>query len=335
MGPPLPEKLRGTTATFGALSILTTALRLYVRTRVIKSWGHDDTVIVMAFITHMWYTGTLLTGIHYGTGKRTADISVSDSVHAMRCWWLCFLAYASTITLAKISAGFFFLRIGGVNTLHRIATYFVTILAAVVGTVFFFISLFQCNPIEHFWTRLIGTNGTCMKIDVIITLTYIYGSVAAITDVALGLLVFALIWNLKVGRRTKLLISPVLAMTCIASYAAIVRMPYIKNFKQPDFLFATVDISLWSTIEAGVSVFAANLATLRPLVPLVQHTIGLRPSQTHHDHLSPAPAFGLQNLEIQMDSKAECGHNRVVTGQGTAEAEAGSTISLTRSTRVK
>jgi hypothetical protein len=29
---------------------------------------------------------------------------------------------------------------------------------------------------------------------------------------------------------------------------------------------ATVDISLWSTIEVGVSVFAANLATLRPLI---------------------------------------------------------------------
>jgi hypothetical protein len=27
-----------------------------------------------------------------------------------------------------------------------------------------------------------------------------------------------------------------------------------------------VDISLWSTVEVGVSVFAANLATLRPLV---------------------------------------------------------------------
>jgi hypothetical protein len=32
----------------------------------------------------MWYTGTLLTGIHYGTGQRTTDISVQDSVHAMR-----------------------------------------------------------------------------------------------------------------------------------------------------------------------------------------------------------------------------------------------------------
>jgi hypothetical protein len=33
---------------------------------------------------HVWYTGTLLTGIHYGTGQRTADISLMDSVHAMR-----------------------------------------------------------------------------------------------------------------------------------------------------------------------------------------------------------------------------------------------------------
>jgi hypothetical protein len=102
MGHLLPEKLMGTCATLAALSILTFALRCYVRTRIVKMWGLDDTFISMAFVSlkaltanfeprcsqsqviHMWYAGTLMTGIHYGTGQRTSDISVTDSVHAMR-----------------------------------------------------------------------------------------------------------------------------------------------------------------------------------------------------------------------------------------------------------
>jgi hypothetical protein len=51
MGNPLPEKLMGTCATLAALSILTFALRCYVRTRIVKNWGLDDTVISMAFVS--------------------------------------------------------------------------------------------------------------------------------------------------------------------------------------------------------------------------------------------------------------------------------------------
>jgi hypothetical protein len=51
MGHPLPEKLRGTSATLGALSIITFALRCYVRTRIVKVWGLDDTFISMAFVS--------------------------------------------------------------------------------------------------------------------------------------------------------------------------------------------------------------------------------------------------------------------------------------------
>jgi hypothetical protein len=51
MGLPLPEKLRGTCATLGALSIFTFILRCYVRIRLVKSWGLDDTFISMAFVS--------------------------------------------------------------------------------------------------------------------------------------------------------------------------------------------------------------------------------------------------------------------------------------------
>jgi hypothetical protein len=48
-----------------------------------------------------------------------------------------------------------------------------------------------------------------------IDLTYLYGTVTAVTDVALGVLVVVLTWNLKVDRRTKMLITPLLAMACM------------------------------------------------------------------------------------------------------------------------
>lgn len=286
---------------------------------------------------HMWYTITLLTGMHYGTGQRTADISVADSVHAMRCWWLCFLAYSSTITFAKLSLGFFFLRLTSVITLHRVVTIVTTASAVVVGVVYFFLSLFQCAPLDFFWTRLQGAQGKCLSMDIIIGMTYLYGAVAAATDIAFGVLLAALIWRLNVDRRTKVLIAPLLGMACIASYAALVRMPYIQNFKSADFLYSTVDISLWSTVEVGVSVFAANLATLRPLVQHVADSARSLSSRVRGrtDEDAQSNEVGAHELREFDDGKLKIS-TRVVELPSEAvsrRADGESVISLTRSTR--
>ncbi|KAF2993587.1 hypothetical protein E8E13_000684 [Curvularia kusanoi] len=214
----------------------------------------------------MWYTTTELAGVHWGIGKRTADIPLEESVHVMQCWWLCFLCYSSTITFAKLSLGFFFLRIGSTVGKYRIGIIVITGSAVLTGISYFFLSLFQCMPVDFFWKRLEGAVGKCISIDVIVVATYWYGAVTVATDIGFGILVATLIWNLKVELKAKLLVAPMLGLACVASYAALVRMPYVEGFRSDDFLFNTVDLALWFTIEVGVSIFAANLATLRPLV---------------------------------------------------------------------
>ena len=45
-----------------------------------------------------------------------------------------------------------------------------------------------------------------------------------------------------------------------------IRVPYIKVLAlTDDFLFATTDVAIWSTIEPGLGIVAAGAVTLRPL----------------------------------------------------------------------
>ena len=60
--------------------------------------------------------------------------------------------------------------------------------------------------------------------------------------------------------RTLLLLTPHSGST-----ATIVRMPYIKQLAQDDFLYSTTNVAIWSTVEPGIGITAAALATLRPL----------------------------------------------------------------------
>ena len=46
------------------------------------------------------------------------------------------------------------------------------------------------------------------------------------------------------------------------------------DFRNPDFLWATVDIAIWSDIEQGLAITAGSLATLRPLWRQMSSTFG-------------------------------------------------------------
>jgi hypothetical protein len=51
------------------------------------------------------------------------------------------------------------------------------------------------------------------------------------------------------------------------SIATIVRIPYIYQLAQTsDFLYANIDVAIWSTVEPGLGMTAAAMACLRPLV---------------------------------------------------------------------
>lgn len=103
-----------------------------------------------------------------------------------------------------------------------------------------------------------------------------------------------------------------------ASAAVVVRFPYVKNFKNPDFLCklpqplrskptslthtcadATVDIAIWSCTEQGLAITAGSLATLRPLLRNVGYCFGLStpgPTELHDsDHQALSGTMGGQS----------------------------------------
>ncbi|KAH8424263.1 uncharacterized protein LDX57_013057 [Aspergillus melleus] len=128
----------------------------------------------------------------------------------------------------------------------------------------------QCQPVEYFWHRAkayLGANvtGTCLDVDYLIAIAYLYSVVATICDFILGLLPIALVWNLQMNMRTKAALAGILSLGCIASAAVIVRIPYLHHYKDTEFLYATTDISIWSNVEAGLGITAGSLVTLRPL----------------------------------------------------------------------
>ncbi|OLN86602.1 hypothetical protein CCHL11_10143 [Colletotrichum chlorophyti] len=279
-------------------AFITTVLRCYVRLCLVKNFGVDDYCMVGATAFFILFVSCALSGVRYGTGRHRKDLSDDDWERAMMFWWYCYLWYCLSMIASKISIGYFLLRIT-VRKIDVWIIYIVMMLTVCTGVVFFFVTLLQCQPISYFWNKDTQT-GHCVNMNVIIALTYLYSAFSVICDFTFAILPMVIIWKLKMNHKTKLALIPIMAMACIASAAVVVRMPFVKDFKNPDFLYATIDIAIWSTTEQGLAITAGSLATLRPLFRLVGYRLGftsMGPSQLHDtDHGASSAMGGKVNI---------------------------------------
>ncbi|ETS78740.1 hypothetical protein PFICI_08593 [Pestalotiopsis fici W106-1] len=284
-------QLLGVDVFFIILALITTLLRIYVRIFMVKSWGKEDWFMLAATTAFVLFCSFSISGVHYGTGRHFADLTEDNAMSAMKCWFFCYLFYATSMICSKLSIGFFLLRIT-VKKIHIWIVYGAMFFSVLSGIAFFLVTLLQCTPVSFFWER-VGEfygdpmEGTCVSAEVIIGLAALYSTFSVLSDFTFAILPAFLLWDLKIDRRTKFTIIPILAMGCVASSAVVARFPYLPNFRNFDFLFATVDIAIWSAVEQGLAIAAGCLATLRPLLKEVSYRLGWsKPSNGSSGHMS-------------------------------------------------
>ncbi|KAH1268057.1 hypothetical protein KXV95_001989 [Aspergillus fumigatus] len=241
--------------------------RLLVATGKMVQFKHATLTFQLFYVM---FSGCMIGGSLWGTGKHLVDLTPEHRARAMEYWFLCDIGYAIASILCKISVAIFLLRVM-VHPFHRRIMYAVTALTVIVGIIFFVYMMIQCSPVSYFWTRMLGnTSGKCGYVDAIIILLYLFSASSALFDLTVGLLPILLVRNLQMNQRTKIAVAGLLGMACIASVAIIIRIPFVQTIRAPDFLYATVQIAIWSNIETGLGITAGSLATARPLFRVLQ-----------------------------------------------------------------
>lgn len=151
-----------------------------------------------------------------GTVLLQYRLSIQGANIGKQCWWLGQIFYVVTCVAAKLSIIITLLRIT-VERIYAWVLYGAIALATGVGLVFLFFTIFQCQPVDFFWNRD-SEQGTCIDSDVLIAIAYLYSVGAAITDLTIGLLPVALIWNLRMSRRNKQAIMGILGIGCMCVF---------------------------------------------------------------------------------------------------------------------
>ncbi|GFG05172.1 hypothetical protein IFM61392_03697 [Aspergillus lentulus] len=249
---------------FLCLSFTAVALRCFVRLRLVKAFGWDDGLMVLAMLFNIWFAICGLAGSVAGIGKRFDQFdSVEDAHTALLWWWLGQSAYVWVVATARISIAMLLLRLTAQRR-ESVVMYSVIGLTATVGLAFWLILTLQCDPVREFWQRT--GRGHCIDTQYVLDIAYLYSATACLCDFTLGLFPVYLLRHLHTSRRTKWAIRVILSMGCIAGAAVAARIPYLPDYQNPDFLHATTGIAISSNIEAGLGIMAGSLITLRPLM---------------------------------------------------------------------
>ncbi|GKZ31064.1 hypothetical protein AbraIFM66950_011123 [Aspergillus brasiliensis] len=245
------------------ISLVTVCFRCFVRWRIVKAFGWDDTLMVFAMVLDIVLTACAIAGAEEGVGQHMMDLHSTEKIHhSMLWWWLCQCIYIWASGIAKVSIALALLRLS-IQNYQRIILWAVMGASACISLVFWFFMLLQCQPISEFWERT-GT-GQCLSTDTIINVAYVYSGICAVCDFALGLLPIDLVRQLQINPKTKVALGATLSLGCLASTAVIVRIPCLHFYKDLDFLYSTFTIDIWSFIEVGLGITAGSLVTLRPL----------------------------------------------------------------------
>ncbi|OQD70352.1 hypothetical protein PENDEC_c024G02601 [Penicillium decumbens] len=268
------------TVVFLAISIISVGLRCFARTRIVQAFGWDDRLMLLAMTFNLAFAICGILGSKYGMGRKLLYFAAKpQNFHkALLCWWLGEIFYVVTCVITKLSICITLLRVS-IDRIHVWVLIGAMSLATVVGLIFLFFTIFQCHPVDYFWNRL-SEKGTSINKDVLVGIGYLYSVGAALTDLTIGLLPVALIWDLPMDRRTKAAIVGILGIGCIASAAVIIRIPFVHHYKDREFLYNTYQISIWSNVEAGLGITAGCLTTLRPLIRFLRDTSPTSRSRT-------------------------------------------------------
>ncbi|KAE8447375.1 hypothetical protein EG329_010789 [Mollisiaceae sp. DMI_Dod_QoI] len=249
---------------FLTLTWIFVGLRCYVRTVMMKSFGMDDWLAVAALVLFTLYCSFVLKGVQYGTGQHFANLPPENIPIALKWWWCSELAYISSTAVFKASICIFLFRI--CVTRSQIFTIWLVLGVVTAYSVFyFFLVIFQCSPVAYFWTQYLGASGHCIHASAITGTSYAHSAVSCWADWTLGILPVFLVWNLSMNTRTKISVALILALGAFGSTATIVRIPFLKQLVQSDFLYSATDVAIWSTVEPGIGITTGAMATLRPL----------------------------------------------------------------------
>ncbi|KAL7758482.1 hypothetical protein ACKLNR_010909 [Fusarium oxysporum f. sp. zingiberi] len=224
--------LLGISGTCLALVIITTSVRIWVRS-ALRSSGWDDYTIIIVTLLGIARFGVQVGQVSIGNGRHRWFIEPEDYVQNNKLGWVAQILLFASICLLKISILLLLLRIKDSR---------------------------RVRPVSAYWTGV----GECWNPR--IRIYYIYATIAfsILTDLICSLLPVLVIWNTSLPLKTKISVWALMSLGLVATGFGIARAASL-GVVTSDLSWVYAITAIWSNLELYLGIVGANLALSRSI----------------------------------------------------------------------
>ncbi|KAL2150178.1 hypothetical protein VTH82DRAFT_7854 [Thermothelomyces myriococcoides] len=238
------------------------AVRLGFKIFVTRSMAPDDyaVAVLVAFaipsivIIHVGMTPN-------GVGKDMWALTAEEITNFLLFFYIMAVLYFLQVMLVKLCILLFYLRIFPSQGVRRLL--WATLVFNVTwGVLYFFVAVFQCAPVSHFWTHWDGEHkGKCLNSNAIAWSNAIISIVLDFWMLGIPLAQIRSInlnWKKKVGVVLMFMVGTFVTVVSIIRLQSLVVFASSENASWDNF-----PVSLWSTVEINAGIMCTCMPTLR------------------------------------------------------------------------
>ncbi|KAH7119417.1 hypothetical protein B0J13DRAFT_513402 [Dactylonectria estremocensis] len=245
---------------FCLLSTIAVVLRSYIRLVLLRAFGFDDRIMVVAQLLTIGTAVAIGVETKYGLGFHTWLQPQEQFIPYMQAFYSSVVIYNIAMCAVKIAILLQYRRIFAVRIMQFITFYGVVFMTAWTITLCFLLTL-TCIPVAKFWDSTIS--GRCLNSLII---WYVMAGFNLATDVAIFCLPLPMIRSLQLPRKQKIMLFVIFCLgffTCIISIIRIQTLKIAASTEDPNW--DNVDAAIWSFLELNIAIIATCLPTLRPI----------------------------------------------------------------------
>ncbi|KAL3490002.1 hypothetical protein BJX62DRAFT_238645 [Aspergillus germanicus] len=266
-----------------ATTLVSVALRCFVRMKLVRRTGCDDALLIMAAVLNIAFFASGVAAVSYGFGSdpNTAVNTPNDRSKALLYWFTTQLLSIATLTIARLSIAATLLQII-LAAKYRWTLYFVVSLSTLTGIGVFFFTIFRCYPVATYWNSE-SYRDSCASPKSSQVVWYLFSATAALSDLTLSFLPVFTISKLQMGGRTKLALAGILGFGCSATGAVIARIPLFTLYEESNSNFyAGALIEILTFVESSMVITAGGVMMIRPLLRILSRGRNTRGDNYEH-----------------------------------------------------
>ncbi|USP73696.1 uncharacterized protein yc1106_00970 [Curvularia clavata] len=286
-------------------AILTVAIKLFARVRVVHVIGWDDLFIILSLIFSITASAFVHYGVVLGFGQHTVVVAAEFGEERLfKGAMIQMLGYPFNIaafSFPNISITILVCQILSPNPHRTIALYFMAVLQVVLGMITIALAFAQCQPINKLWEKTLP--GSCWNPGILNYFSYAFCAYTTLTDVVLAVVPAHTFWRLQMPWTTKVSVIIMMGLTMLSAVVTIVKGTYLPLFTDmEDPLWNPVPLVIWGLVEQNIVIMAACVPTMRPFF---ERAWKYRFSTRSGSHLK-TPSQGASQYPNKTRSLLEC-----------------------------